>query len=362
MSETRSEAEAPASPAPAATPAPPAAPPAPAVPPKLVVGTSPHVQAAEGVPEIMRWVLIALLPAVAASLWFFGLEAARVYVLAVAGSLAAEWACLRWLKTPGHLRDGSAAVTGVLLAMNLPPTAPWWMVLAGAVVAIVVAKHLFGGLGANIFNPALAARVFLLISWPVQMTTWLRPGERGLVASGADLAAITEATPLALIKSGQASQLAERAGDLLLGNVGGSVGEISALALLAGGVLLLVRRIITWEVPVLFLASTALVTGVAWLLAPATHASPLTHLLSGGLVLGAVFMATDMVTSPNSFRGRVIFALGCGLLTAVIRLWGGYPEGVSFAILLMNAVTPLIDHYVRPRPFGVAAARPGAAA
>jgi electron transport complex protein RnfD len=327
--------------------------------PKLVVGTSPHLHAAQGVPEIMRWVVLALAPAVLVSLWFFGAEALRVYVLAVGACVGVEWLCLRYFGTPGSLGDWSAALTGVLLAMNLPPTSPSWMVVVGAVVAIVIAKHLFGGLGSNIFNPALVARVFLLISWPVQMTTWLRPGERGYVAAGAELAAITEATPLGLLKEGRLAELSTSAGDLLLGNVGGSIGEISAIALLLGGAVLLRKRIITWEIPVFFIGTAVAVASIAWLIAPAAYASPVTHLFAGGLMLGAIFMATDMVTSPNTFRGRVLFAVGGGLLTGVIRLWGGYPEGVSFAILLMNGFTPLIDHYVRPRSFGtVPAARP----
>ncbi|HNS97238.1 MAG TPA: RnfABCDGE type electron transport complex subunit D [Polyangiaceae bacterium] len=322
---------------------------------RLLVGTSPHVHAEQGVPEIMRWVVLALLPAVAVSLWSFGLEALRVYVLAVGACLAIEWICLRIFKTPGSLADGSAAVTGVLLAMNLPPTSPSWMVLIGAVVAIVFAKHLFGGLGSNIFNPALTARVFLLISWPVSMTTWLKVGERGFISPSADLQAITQPTPLGMLKVGELQSVATEAGEWLLRDEGGSLGEVSALALVLGGVCLLWKRIITWEIPVFFIGTTVVFTAAAWLIDPSSYASPLTHALSGGLLLGAIFMATDMVTSPGTFQGRVIFAIGCGLLTAIIRLWGGYPEGVSFAILLMNGLTPLIDRLVRPRPHGAMA-------
>ncbi|MBP7127642.1 RnfABCDGE type electron transport complex subunit D [Myxococcota bacterium] len=317
---------------------------------RLFVAASPHLRDRDSIASVMRWVVLALLPAVAVSLWFFGLEAARVYLWAVAGCLAVEWACLRWLKTPGSLRDGSALVTGLLLAMNLPPTTPWWMVLAGAVVAIFLAKHVFGGLGSNLFNPALTARVFLLVAWPAQMTTWLRPGVRGFVDT-ASLDAMTGATPLGLLKEGRLSEISASSMDLFLGQVGGSLGEISALALLAGGVLLLVRRVITWEIPVAFLGTVALVTGAAWALGGPQYGTPWFHLVSGGLFLGAFFMATDMVTSPMTFGGRLVFGAGCGLLTAVIRLWGGYPEGVSFAILLMNAATPLIDRRI-PAPFG----------
>lgn len=320
---------------------------------RLTMGPSPHLRSPETVPWIMGWVVLALLPGCLVSVWYFGVEALRVLALSTLFCVGVEWLCLRTMKTPGSLWDYSAVVTGILLGMNLPATSPWWLIATGAVVAMLVAKHLFGGLGANIFNPVLTARVFLLVSWPVHMTTWMRPGTRGWVSADADIAAITEATPLGLLKEGQLSQVAATSQDLLFGNLGGSVGEISALALLLGGVLLLAKRIITWEIPVTFMGSVAVITGLAYLWGePGSYAPPHFHVLSGGLVLGAVFMATDMVTSPLTFRGRVIFGLGCGVLTAVIRLWGGYPEGVSFAILLMNAVVPLLDHYLRPKTFG----------
>lgn len=343
-------------PAPAAgNPAPAAAPVKvePPAKPLLKVGPSPHLHDRDSIAQIMFWVAIALLPGVAVSFWYFGLEAVRTMTLSVVACLAFEAASLRLLKTPGSLKDGSALVTGILLGMNLPPTAPWWLIVVGALVAMVIAKHLFGGLGANIFNPALVARVFLLVSWPTLMTTWLKPGVRGLVSAG-DLEAVTGATPLGLLKEGRLAEMAASTStDLFLGNVGGSIGEISAAALLLGGIVLLVRRVITWEIPVVFMATTFVATGLAyWIGGPEHYASPTFHLLSGGLVLGAFFMATDMVTSPLSFRGRVVFAFGCGLLTALIRLFGGYPEGVSFAILLMNAATPLIDHLMKERTFG----------
>ncbi len=327
----------------------------------LRVGPAPHLHTPQTVPWIMRWVFLALLPGAVVSVWFFGASAVKVLLLSTLFCLGVERLCLRLLRTQGALSDWSAAVTGLLLGMNLPPTAPWWLILAGAIVAIVVAKHLFGGLGANIFNPALTARVFLLVSWPTYMTTWLKPGQRQWLAPGTDLAGITEATPLGLLKEGRLAELREGASDLLLGNLGGSVGEISALALLAGAALLLWKRIITWEIPVTFIGAVFVVTGAAWALGgPGQHLPPHHHVLAGGLILGAFFMATDMVTCPISFRGRVIFGLGCGLLTAVIRLWGGYPEGVSFAILLMNAATPMLDHYLRPRTFGTVPQRQGA--
>ncbi len=329
--------------------------------PTLRVGPSPHLHGPETVPRIMRWVFLALLPAALVSVWFFGASAVKVLTLSTLFCLGVEWLCLRLMRTPGALSDWSAAVTGLLLGMNLPPTAPWWLILAGAIVAIVVAKHLFGGLGGNIFNPALTARVFLLVSWPTYMTTWLKPGQRQWLAPGTDLAGITEATPLGLLKEGRLSELSAGASDLLLGNLGGSVGEISALALLIGAAALLWKRIITWEIPAAFIGTVAAVTGLAYAIGgPERYLAPHLHVLAGGLFLGAFFMATDMVTCPITYRGRLIFGAGCGLLTAVIRLWGGYPEGVSFAILLMNAGTPMIDHYLRPRTFGTATARQGA--
>ena len=325
----------------------------PLTPRDLIVSASPHVHSGQDVPAIMRHVIYALTPAVLVGIWFFGLNAVRVLALAVLGCLAVEWACSRLLKRAASLGDFSAAVTGILLAMNLPSNSPWWLVLTGAVVAIGLGKAVYGGLGYNPFNPALVARVFLLISFPVQMTTWVRP--QGL---GTPLDAATGATPLGAIKEavGLGRSLSEvdmaSTRDLLLGNTGGSLGEVGALALLLGGLWLLRKGIIRWQIPVGFLATTLAVTGLAWLIDPARYVSPLYHLLGGGLMLGAWFMATDMVTSPVTRKGMLVFGVGCGLLTAVIRLWGGYPEGVSFAILLMNAATPLIDRYTKPKVFG----------
>ncbi|MBM4118899.1 RnfABCDGE type electron transport complex subunit D [bacterium] len=320
--------------------------------PLLVMSSSPHVHSDREVPRIMRDVLIALAPALLMGLWFFGLPALRVLVFAVGGCLCFEWATLRLLKRPGRLHDLSAAVTGVLLAMNLPPTSPWWLVLIGAFVAIVIAKQIYGGLGYNPFNPALVARVLLLVSFPVQMTTWALPTGPLRLDGG------TGPTPLGTLREGLAlgrsvDELAlTPLWKLLVGVRGGSLGEVSVIALLLGGLYLLWRGHIRWQIPVGFLAAVAVLSGLPWLLDPARHGSPVYHLLSGGLFLGAFFMATDMVTSPVTRRGMLVFGLGCGLLTALIRLWGGYPEGVSFAILLMNAATPLIDRATRPRVFG----------
>ena len=298
----------------------------------LIVSASPHIHSGQDVKSIMRHVVYALIPALLIGFWVFGLSAVKVLVLAVVGCLAVEWSCNKLLKRESSLLDFSAIVTGVLLAMNLPSGSPWWLVLVGAIVAIGLGKAIYGGLGYNPFNPALVARVFLLISFPVQMTTWVTPG----------VDAETGATPLGAVKEavslGKTVMDVDLATtkDLLIGTVGGSFGEVSALALLLGGLWLLYKGIIKWQIPIAFIATTLLITGIAWLIDPAHHVSPVFHLLSGGLMIGAWFMATDMVTTPVTKKGMLFFGIGCGVLTAVIRLWGGYPEGVSFAILLMN--------------------------
>jgi H+/Na+-translocating ferredoxin:NAD+ oxidoreductase subunit D len=326
---------------------------APITPRDLIVSASPHVHSGQDVKAIMRHVCYAMTPAVLVGIWFFGLNAVRVLALAVLGCLAVEWLSNKLLKRDASLWDFSAVVTGILLAMNLPSGSPWWLIITGAIVAIGLGKAIYGGLGYNPFNPALVARVFLLISFPVQMTTWVVP--QGLKTP---FDAVTGATPLGAIKEaiGLGKTLADvnlaSTRDLLLGNTGGSFGEVSALALLLGGLWLLRKGIIRWQIPVGFIGTTLLITGIFHLIDPSRYASPLLHLLGGGLMLGAWFMATDMVTSPVTRKGMLVFGVGCGLLTAVIRLWGGYPEGVSFAILLMNAATPLIDRYTKPKVFG----------
>jgi electron transport complex protein RnfD len=304
----------------------------------------------------MRAVIYSLLPACAVAVYFFGLSALLVLLIATLGCLATEVVCQRIMGQTPTLADGSAVVTGILLALNLPPTSPWWLTLLGAVIAIVIGKQVYGGLGANPFNPALVARVVLLISFPVQMTTWSAPAPLG---SGLDL--VTTATPLgewknAVMLTGQMP--AQMQGDTLnyfLGNMAGCVGEVSALALLLGAAYLFWRKILTWQIPVTYIGTVILLSGIFWLVDPSRYPNPLFHLLTGGLVLGAFFMATDMVTTPVSSRGMLVFGVGCGVLTVLIRLFGGYPEGVSFAILLMNAATPLIDRFSRPRTFGVSA-------
>ncbi|HON61568.1 MAG TPA: RnfABCDGE type electron transport complex subunit D [Deltaproteobacteria bacterium] len=321
----------------------------------VYVSSSPHVHTPEDVPWIMRQVVYALIPGALVGVYFFGIPAIKVIAVAVASCVAMEALWQKLTGSPITINDGSAALTGLLLAMNLPSGAPWWLVVIGSFVAIIIAKQIFGGIGNNPFNPALVGRVFLLISFPVAMTTWPEP--RSFFTQTAD--ATTGATPLGALKTaifehgtiGAAPEM--NLMDPFLGNVGGSLGEISALALILGGVYLIARRIITWHIPVVYIATVAVLTGILWLINPDVYANPAFHLVAGGLMLGAFFMATDMVTSPITNMGKVIFAIGCGAITVVIRLWGGYPEGVSFAILIMNAFVPLINRATKPTKFGV---------
>jgi electron transport complex protein RnfD len=320
---------------------------------QLYLSSSPHIHSGETTAKVMRLVIYALLPATALSIYFFGLPALSVLLICTLGCVGFEALACRLMGRPQTIADGSAALTGILLALNLPPSSPWWMALLGAAIAILIGKQVYGGLGYNPFNPALVARVVLLISFPVQMTTWTTPTPIG---SGLD--AVTTATPLGEMKNAVmlTGQLPDAAssnfGAYLFGNMAGSIGEVSALALLLGGLFLLYKKIITWHTPVSYIGSVILLSGLFWLIDPSRYPSPLFHLLTGGLMLGVFFMATDMVSSPVTYRGMLIFGTGCGLLTVLIRLFGGYPEGVSFAILLMNAATPLIDRYTRPKIYG----------
>lgn len=315
----------------------------------LIVSPAPHVHNSNSVAKNMYSVLLALLPAYVTALYFFGLGALIVSLTAMVSCVIFEYLIQRFiLKIKITISDGSALLTGLLLAFNLPSNLPVWMVIVGALVAIGIGKMSFGGIGNNIFNPALVGRVFLLISFPTQMTTWPRPLGNWGFSSYID--AETAATPLAIIKSKIVTLPSDI--DLLIGNVGGSMGEIGAIALLIGGIFLLCRKVITWHIPVSMLVTVAIFSGILYLVDSAAYASPLTHLLTGGLLLGAFFMATDYVTSPMSNWGQIIYGIGIGLLTIIIRVWGAYPEGVSFAILIMNAVTPLLNIYIKPKRFG----------
>ena len=324
-----------------------------AVGPRFLVSSSPHLHDGQSVAGIMKLVIIALVPATLFSIYIFGLHALRVIVLAVASALIFEALSQRIMGRPVRIKDYSAALTGLLLALNLPATSPWWLVVVGSFFAIVIAKQVYGGLGYNPFNPALVGRVVLLISFPVQMTArWVSPSRWGMNA-------VTTATPLGRISESLLSQgsidlnLSQQEWfDLLLGNRAGCLGEVSVVLLLAGGIYLIAKRVISWHTPVAFIGTVWILTGVFHLVDPVRYADPSFHVITGGLFIGAFFMATDYVTSPITGKGMLIFGAGCGLITVVIRLFGAYPEGVSFAILFMNAVTPLIDRYVKPKVFG----------
>ena len=321
---------------------------------KLVISLSPHVHGGDSVKKNMYGVLIALIPAFLVSLYFFGLGALIVIATSVAACLFFEWAIGKFLlkKENTTICDGSAMVTGVLLAFNLPSNLPIWIIIIGALFAIGVGKMSFGGLGCNPFNPALAGRVFLLLSFPVQMTSWPVVGQ---LASYTD--ATTTATPLNLMKQvagGNMDALKELPSslDLLIGNNGGCLGEVSALALLLGLAYMLWKRIITWHIPVSILATVFVFSGIMHLVNPEQYVCPVIQLFTGGLMLGSIFMATDYVPSPMSKKGMLIYGVCIGLLTVIIRLFGAYPEGMSFAILIMNAFTPLINTYCKPKRFG----------
>ena len=321
---------------------------------KLIVSLSPHVHNNDSVQRNMYGVLIALIPALLVSLIYFGVGAAIVTLTSVVACVFFEWAITKFIlkREKNTILDGSAIITGVLLAFNVPSNLPVWIIIIGALVAIGIGKMTFGGLGCNPFNPALVGRVFLLISFPVQMTSWQKIGQ---LTSYID--AETAATPLSLMKQavhGDTSALEQlpSAFELFIGANGGSLGEVSALALLIGLVYMLWRRIITWHIPVSILATVFIFAGLMHLADPVMYASPVVHLFTGGLMLGAIFMATDYVTSPMTHKGMIIYGVCIGFLTVVIRNFGAYPEGMSFAILIMNAFTPLINNYCKPKRFG----------
>ncbi|HDH51358.1 MAG TPA: RnfABCDGE type electron transport complex subunit D [Nitrospirae bacterium] len=326
----------------------------------LIVSVSPHVRGEETVSRIMWSVNLALLPVFIMSVYYFGPRAVYVTGLCVLACVLSEYAFQKWLRRKVTISDGSAFLTGLLLGMNLPPGVPFYIPLVGSVVAIIITKQLFGGLGYTIFNPALIGRAFVLISFPKLMTIWYKP-----TSAFVGLDATTTATPLGILKEGGLGQLLEIFGDkmhlyekLFLGNTAGSLGETSAIALLIGAGYLFYKRYITWHIPLSFLATVGV---LAWIFGGKDietgkliffAGDPLIHLLSGGLILGAFFMATDYVTVPTLRKGQIIFGVGCGLITMLIRLKGGFPEGVMFAILLMNCFSPLIDRQVRTKPFG----------
>ncbi len=317
---------------------------------RLIVSSSPHVRSEESVNRIMLDVVIALMPAMIAGAWYFGFRAIFITLISVLSCVVAEYAWQKICNKPTTINDWSAVVTGILLAFNMPATVPLWIPLIGGFFAIIIVKQLFGGLGQNFMNPALAARAFLLASWPTMMTKWVQPFTPMPLLGKVDI--VSTATPLAIIKGTEAvGQALPSYMDLFLGNIGGCIGETSVLALLIGAGYLFYRKVINWKIPVSFITTVAVLTfvfGKGGLFTGDT----LYHILSGGLILGAFFMATDYASSPVTSKGQIIMGIGCGILTSVIRLYGGYPEGVSYSILLMNVAAPLIDKYTAPMKFG----------
>ena len=318
---------------------------------KLIVSPSPHLHTKTSTKSLMRDVVIALLPAVVVSVLFYGWSELLVLGVSVASCVLLEYLITKYLlKTSCTIGDWSAVITGVLLALNLPATTPWWVVFIGAVVAIGIAKMTFGGLGQNLFNPALVGRVFLLISFPTYMTDWTKP--QGFITNSI-VDAYSGATPLGIAKGfGPEATEAMDYLNMLFLNIGGSAGELSAIALLIGFAYLLIRRVIRPYITLSILATVAVFSGIFWAINPAEYTDPLFNILTGGLLLGSIFMATDYVTSPMSNWGGVIFGVGIGIITMLIRYFGAYPEGVSFAILIMNSVVPLINKWCHTKKYG----------
>lgn len=318
---------------------------------KLNISLSPHIHGGKSTSRIMWMVVASLIPAMLIAFWTFGVAAFTTTCICVGVCLLTEWVITQFvMRRPATVFDGSAVITGVLLAFNLPSILPWWMAVMGSVVAIGIGKMSFGGLGCNIWNPALVGRVFLLISFPAAMTTWpegIDAGARMIVTTGASSHAVdatSGATLLSMMKNGTDALDPDYLG-IMIGNMNGSLGEVGSFAILAGLVFLLCMRIVTWHIPVAVLGSAAF---FSWVFG----GNPILDLFAGGLILGACYMATDYVTSPMSHKGQIIFGILIGFITIVIRRFGSYPEGVSFAILLMNSFTPLINRYCRPLPFG----------
>ena len=328
----------------------------------LKISSAPHISSPVNTRSLMKGVIIALMPAVLASLLIFGFDALKVLLTSVAACVACEYLICRYLlKTAPTTGDYSAVITGILLGFNLPSSIPLWMILIGAFVAVGIAKMAYGGIGKNLFNPALVGRVFLFISFPQQMTTWPLPHPGKFFAADAQ----TGATTLGILKHLDSESLSNTLTkysyqidnipnylDMFLGNTGGSLGEVSALALILGLFYMLYKKIITWHIPFYYLSTVFILTSIMWFYKETPELDPIAHMLSGGLLLGAIFMATDYVTSPMTVKGKTIFAIGCGILTVVIRIFSAYPEGVSFAILIMNAFVPLIDRGCIPRVYG----------
>jgi len=306
---------------------------------KLIGSSSPHIRSDETTQKLMLDVIIALTPALAASIFYFGFNSLILVVASVISAVVTEYLCQRAMKRPVTVTDLSAVVSGILLAFNLPSTAPWWIAVIGSAFAVAVVKEVFGGLGFNFLNPALAGRAFLMASYSSHLTS-------GFINPATD--AIASATPLAMLKAGELSNLPSIM-DMLLGNIPGVLGETSSILLIIGGIYLIYRGTIKWIIPVCYIGTVAVLA----LVVDGGSMLPY-HVFGGGLMLGAFFMATDFATSPTTDKGKVIFAVGAGLLTIIIRKIGGYPEGVSYSILLMNIVTPMIDKYVTPKVFGVA--------
>jgi len=325
---------------------------------KLIVSPAPHLHGNESTKSLMRDVIIALAPSLLVSVYFFGFSAIKLALVGVATAVAVEFVIQKYIvKTKITVNDYSAALTGLLLSLNLPPNSPWWIMFIGSVVAIGIAKMTFGGVGQNLFNPALVGRVFLLVSFPVIMTdysiptSWFREG----------IDAGSGATALSIVKEGLAKGLTMdhifsdnnfSYAQMLFSKIGGSVGEVSALALILGFVYLLIRRVIRPHIPVAIIGTVLLFSAIFWLINPQIYADPLFNVLTGGILIGSIFMATDYVTSPMSKKGMVLYGVGIGIITMLIRYWGAYPEGISFAILIMNATVPLINMYFKPAKFG----------
>lgn len=325
---------------------------------KLLVSPAPHIHGKESTRGLMRDVIIALAPSLLVSIYFFGFSAIKLAFVGAITCVLVEYAIQKYIiKAKPSVKDYSAALTGLLLALNLPPNSPWWIVFIGSLVAIGIAKMSFGGLGQNLFNPALVGRVFLLVSFPVIMTDWTTP--ESWFREGIDSS--TGATALSIVKEGLSKGMTMDEifaqndfsyAQMLFSKIGGSVGEVSAFALLLGLGYLLIRRVIRPHIPLSILGSVAIFSGIFWLIKPEQFPDPIFTILTGGILMGAIFMATDYVTSPMSSKGMIIYGVGIGVITVLIRFFGAYPEGISFAILIMNATVPLLNNYFKPERFG----------